>query len=421
MNVLADHIQIDKESTWTNRDPTQISAALLQLRGQIETLLCEDYSHLPNCSCKQIQELYGTNLYRCDRPFCQFYSTGFATRREREVHLKVHSRPYLCPQTDCLFAELGFKSSAELARHCKQTHPPQLRYESRMVSAKLNQHFPEKDIQALIEDTVRHNDTDTVLYLLENFKYPSHKYGDLQKLAATHASGNMIKCLLDQAEKINKKSDIKWLVLTAIRNENMAALQYLIITANDGVISWNESLYSSGRETLLTRAFNIGNADIMEILINDGRMEFPSICPENLFCELIQSKRDDTEKVRRLRSMKKYVIWPEAFTNAVYWASLTGSLILVQGCLDCGGSANAINNSSYHQPPSRTALYQCVKKGTNRHAEVVKLLLQNGADINTKVDLSRLVGFAKIEKYFGMSWEDLVIQTQGHMATQITS
>lgn len=400
-----------------DRDPTKISAALVQLRGQIEALLCQGNDHLPNCSCKKIRELYGTNLYRCDRQFCQFYSTGFATRRERDVHLKVHSRPYRCPHTDCVFTELGFKSSPELARHCEQTHPPQRRNESRVVSAELVQHVSEKDIKALIEDAVRHDETDTVLYLLKFFNYSSNEYFDeyyalhLQRLAATYASGNMVRCILDQAQMVNKELDIEGLLLAAIHGENMLALQYLVIKTDEvmsrkdfGTLRWKPNSAS-----VLSRAFSIGNADIMDILINDGRMELPSTCPADLFKYLIVSKRDDTEKVRRLRSMKKYVIWPEAFTNAVYWAALKGSIILVQGCLDCGGSANAVAKTR-----GSTALYQCVRMGSRRHAEVVKLLLQNGAYPNAKPGLTRLRGCAKIEKYFGMSWEDLVIQTQGH-------
>ncbi|KAB8236917.1 uncharacterized protein BDW43DRAFT_227897 [Aspergillus alliaceus] len=404
-----------------DRDPTKTSAALVQLRRQIEALLCQGHDHLPNCSCKKIQELYGTNLYRCDRQFCQFYSTGFATRRERDVHLKVHSRPYLCPHTDCLFTELGFKSSPELARHCKEAHPPQRRIESRVVSAELIQQVSENDMKALIEDAVRHDETDAVSYLLQNFNYTSHEYWSLHQLAATHASGNMVRCILYQAQKIDKELDIETGVLAAIRGENMLTLQYLVIKA-DQIMS--QKFDTSRRKRILTYrvrcAFEMGNADIMDILINDGRLELPSTCPNNLFRELIISKRDDTEKVRRLRSMKKYVIWPEAFTNAVYWAALTGSIIMLQGCLDCGGSANAVVYRSSGDRSFQTALHQCVRKGTNRHAEVVKLLLQNGADPNAKAGLTRLKGIAKIEKYFGVSWEDLVIQTQGHTDHKLT-
>lgn len=340
------------------------------------------------------------------------------------MHLKVHSRPHLCPYTDCIFTELGFKSLAELTRHCEQAHPPQRCIESRMLSARLSQQVPKNDVIALLEYAIRHNDTATVLYLLENFEYPPDRYCDLQQIAASHASGNIVKCILDHAGPFMRKRDIEDLVLDAIRGENMSALQYLLTPAYEAAVQKYVDTSTTGfvfKQRLLC-AFGIGNADIMEILMNDGRMELPSTCPQDLFWGLIHSKRDDIDKLRRLRSIKKYVIWPKAFTNAVYWAALSGSMMLVQGFLDCGGSANAFAYDKYKSPrrSPRSALYECVQRGSNRHAEVVKLLLQNGADPSAE-GLTRLKRMAKIESYFGMSWKDLVIQTQGRTVTQNTS
>lgn len=413
LNALVDHVQIDK-STWMDKDPTKVSAALIQLRSQTEAMLCEGHDHKPNCPCKTIQELYGQNLYRCDRHFCQFYGTGFATRIERDVHIKVHSRPYMCPHTDCLFAVLGFKSPPELERHREETHLPHRRDKGPMFSADLIQQVSENEMKKIIKDAVRQGDTDTVMYLLENFNYPSYEYLELQRFAATHASRNTVSYILEQAQKIGEL-EVEEMVIAAIRGENILALHYLVIKADEVMSQTNTN--SDMRRLNDTRfhcAVGIGNVDIMEILINDGRAELPSSCPQALFHELLNSKRDDTEKVRRLCSMKKYVIWPEAFTDAVYSAALTGSTILVQACLDCGGSANAIYKGTRRRAPT-PALYGCVRKGTRRHAEVVKLLLQNGADPNGKAGITKLKGMSKIEQHFGMSWEDLVIQTQGNM------
>ena len=419
-NGLADPMKTDKESAWVDRDPTEISAALVHLRGQIEALLCQRHDHRPNCFCRKLEELYGTNLYHCDRHFCQFYTTGFPTRNERDVHIKVHSRPYLCPHTDCLFAKLGFKSSPELARHCEQAHSPQVRFESRILSAELIQQVSKNDLELLLEDAIRHDETETVSYLLQNSDDPSRDYRHLQKLAATHASGNMIKCIQYQMQKTDQELHIEEGVLAAIDGENILALQYLVTKANQ--IMLQEKFNSLKRREISTmrarRAFPIGNADVMDILINDGGLKFPSTCPGDLFRDLIRSNRDDFEKVRRLRSMRKYVLWPEAFTNAVYWAALIGSITILQACLDCGGSANA--TVIHGRQSSKTALYECVKRGTSRHAEVVKLLLQNGADPNAKAGLTRLKGVSRIEKYLGMSWGDLVIQTQGHTDHTLT-
>lgn len=414
-------MKTDKESAWVDRDPTEISAALVQLRGQIEALLCQGHDHLPNCFCRKLEELYGTNLFHCDRHFCQFYSTGFATRIERDVHLKVHSRPYLCPHTDCLFAKLGFKSSPELARHCEQVHSPQVRFESRILSAELIQQVSENDLALLIEDAIRHDETETVSYLLQNSDDSSRNYRHLQKLAATHASGNMIKCIRYQVQKTDQELHIEEGVLAAIDGENILALQYLVTKANQ--LMSQEKFNTLKRKEISTmrarRAFPIGNADVMDILINDGGLELPSTCPEDPFGVLIRSERDDHEKERRLRSMRKFVLWPEAFTNAVYWAAVKGSITILQACLDCGGSANAAKIPLGRQS-SRTALYECVRRGTSHHAEIVKLLLQNGADPKAKAGLTRLKGISKIEEYFGMSWGDLVIQTQGHAGHTLT-
>jgi hypothetical protein len=275
------------------------------------------------------------------------------------------------------------------------------------------------DKMNLVGDAVRQDDDDSVSYLFEKTDYPRRGYSQLQVLAAWHASSRMVKCIRNQAEKIGLRLDIEEAVIAAILGENVWTLRTVVTEADQIMLQGNESAEKRAQisASRISCGFKVGNADIMDILIDYGKVEFPSKCPNNLLKTLIQSKMHEIEKARRLQSMRRYVRWPEAFTNAVYWAGIAGSTIMLQVCLDNGGSANATDPGKirgFLWP----ILYSCVQRGSNRHAEVVKLLLQHGANPNAGGGITRLKGMKKIEGYFQMTWDELVNMTQGHLHQQ---
>lgn len=51
--------------------------------------------------------------FKCDRITCRLFFEGFKNAKDRNKHVKFHTRPYYCDVTDCLGAE-GFVNQADL-------------------------------------------------------------------------------------------------------------------------------------------------------------------------------------------------------------------------------------------------------------------------------------------------------------------
>ena len=54
--------------------------------------------------------------FKCTRITCRFFSEGFKDSKDRDKHVKFHTRPYHCDVPDCLGAE-GFVNQADLDRY----------------------------------------------------------------------------------------------------------------------------------------------------------------------------------------------------------------------------------------------------------------------------------------------------------------
>jgi hypothetical protein len=89
-----------------------------------------------------IDRKYGSNLFKCPRFSCQFFTTGFQSMDERDEHVEKHDRPFRCPVESCTGFAFGFVTEKDREKHMREVH-----------SASLNQdqQFPtDKDIQESI-------------------------------------------------------------------------------------------------------------------------------------------------------------------------------------------------------------------------------------------------------------------------------
>ncbi|KAF4631381.1 hypothetical protein G7Y89_g6756 [Cudoniella acicularis] len=70
----------------------------------------------------RIEEMYGTNLYKCSRFSCNYFSNGFSTGEQRDQHIEKHDRPYYCTVEGCPTVHFGLTTQKELEKHMKDTH-----------------------------------------------------------------------------------------------------------------------------------------------------------------------------------------------------------------------------------------------------------------------------------------------------------
>jgi hypothetical protein len=92
---------------------------LLKVRSALEAASSRPMNNTArNC----FQQMYGTNLYKCSRFSCNYFSNGFSTREQRDQHMEKHDRPFQCTVEGCPTVIFGLTTAKELERHMKDTH-----------------------------------------------------------------------------------------------------------------------------------------------------------------------------------------------------------------------------------------------------------------------------------------------------------
>ena len=104
----------------TEQSALDMTDTVMGVRRCLEKVL-NDHKDLITVNDLKIK--YGTNLYRCPRFSCVYFTRGFSTPGERERHVGRHERPARCTDEHCRGSKIGFATQAQLERHLKETHP----------------------------------------------------------------------------------------------------------------------------------------------------------------------------------------------------------------------------------------------------------------------------------------------------------
>lgn len=92
---------------------------LLKVRPALEAA----WSRLNDSTARdRFQQMYGTNIYKCSRFSCNYFSNGFSTSEERDQHMEKHDRPFRCVVEGCPTVVFGLTTARELGKHMKDTH-----------------------------------------------------------------------------------------------------------------------------------------------------------------------------------------------------------------------------------------------------------------------------------------------------------
>lgn len=123
-NLAQAVVSTRKQLTWYGKMKTEeialdLSEILRYVRDAFETLISQLMS---NSDRDRIEEMYGTNLYKCSRFSCNNFSNGFPTAYERDQHTEKHDRPYRCTVIGCPTVHFGLTTQKELEKHMKDTH-----------------------------------------------------------------------------------------------------------------------------------------------------------------------------------------------------------------------------------------------------------------------------------------------------------
>lgn len=94
---------------------------IINIRKQVEAM--RDESLTPEES-DAINSLYEPRvIYKCHKPWCDWFSKGFESEKHREQHINRHDRPFRCPMEGCFGSKVGFNDMSKLDQHKKDHHP----------------------------------------------------------------------------------------------------------------------------------------------------------------------------------------------------------------------------------------------------------------------------------------------------------
>ncbi|KAI0152566.1 hypothetical protein F4776DRAFT_659492 [Hypoxylon sp. NC0597] len=416
-------------------DPLKIFSARRRFRQHLEDMMCQEPNHGVGCHCDDLTRLYGTMLYHCDQRFCYAYRSGFESGRSRNQHLRIHQRPHKCSIANCLFGELGFHDTVELQRHMCLAHPQQTFAddESDLLAAPApNFNMDEIEIgikSAMIRDAIKLGELEPVRKLIHDTRFQYWDISSFLQLACSRPSQDIFPSLYNeiiQQYKEQASRDLEMFLAIALEVENRPCIKFLLSRGADmledkGLPRADVRSQIPQRRRIMNerfsgyvRALSLWSPDLMHYLIEECHVDIPAsmMVPGDIFYSPAIWKATLDEARMRFNGIKQYIIWPEAYSQGVVQAARVGCLLSARICLENGGDPNGVHIHDPNEMGSlhRSALYSAVKSGSQNGAEMVKLLLQFGADLeHTQAKKAeKLVGMKKIEKYFGFTWGEIV-------------
>jgi len=99
---------------------TEIALDLVDAVEEIRTVL--ERLILANQAPEKLEKHYGSNLFKCSKLSCKFFSNGFSTAEQRDQHLGKHLRPFRCTVAGCPNETIGLPTERELQKHTKDAH-----------------------------------------------------------------------------------------------------------------------------------------------------------------------------------------------------------------------------------------------------------------------------------------------------------
>ena len=385
-----------------DEDPLTISVTQLRVHGLLEAALCPSPDHRQGCECATLQRQYGSRLFKCSRLGCPFFRTGFEAKSERDRHLQTHNRPYKCDRPNCDFSHMGFGSQARLNVHL-QHHEKQGRTP---VAHLTNVDHNDDDVELIILDAVEANDLDLVRDFTVEIPRFSKK---LLSHAVVSSSCEMLELLL---EACKSEQDIGSTILSdAVRANNLEATRALL---NRGASNYD--LVSCISYAMI----NVSPEMIKVLLQYDTKDSRPKRFGSlSLRMPLPPDRFKEARVIQCLSLLRDRTKETKAFENCfVENAQRCYSIAIAKFLLRNGVNVNTTRRGY-------TALFWASTRRDQRAAELMRFLLESGADPDFKsirkgvTPIADNHGPRNISEWLGISWEQLVEESRKKYAASL--
>ena len=383
---------------WINQDPLTISATQLRVHQLFEAALCSTSNHQQDCKSTTIKRYYGLRLFKCNRFGCEFFRIGFESARDRNRHIRAHERPYRCDQVKCEFSQIGFGSQAGLNKHLQH-------HESKKQNFVAQGELDDKDdMELFLLDAVKNDDTTAVC---ENISEVDKFATQLTREAARSGSCQMLELLLDACKSLptNRLNVLPW----AVEADNVEAVQLLIdrgtyLMGHKGGMNCMKIAYTNRSPEMIKTL--ITHTVMMPHNINYYRTQGITLLMTSNYEPELEAKVIRCLDVVEEWADKKYMAYCFKI-NAKRGCSIAIARFFLQRGVEV--NTRGITN----RETASTALYEASRQTGQSAAELMKFLLESGADSslkgsNCKTAIGDMPGPRNVEKWFGITWDQLI-------------
>lgn len=398
-------------------DPLSITAAQARNFDILDSMLCRSQVHQENCSCLALRRIYGTRLFKCERPGCTYFLTGFPTRRERDRHSAAHNRSFKCPIQTCHFAEVGFVTQSNLSTHLIKIHgqEPQPIPElgapvnggndarpTTQEGTSISSHTPPdanvgEQVERLLIEAVKSNNFE---YINEYWSLVTSKMNVLLRAAIQYSSMDMLELLLDECSDLRAVD--KYMLNHASKLDKVAAARKLI---ERGAQIWD--LNTEDRHSDLHHAISNCSPDMIALLLENGSRDVA-----DGFEKLIPGQKNDAAEDKAIRCFdlldKEHLVTSRRHIQACFKinAEKCFSIRIATCLLKLGAQVNESN-----------ALYTASINTGEKAARFMEFLLKVGAKPpvagKRSLPIAERPGPRVISQWLGMTWHELLERYSG--------
>lgn len=101
-------------------DILQLPMFLDHVRRVLEEIVLS--VHTERTTLSLLEQLYGSNSFKCKRLNCQYFHQGFETQPQRDLHNSKHDRAFKCAEEGCPHAVIGYVTEKDLKKHTAECH-----------------------------------------------------------------------------------------------------------------------------------------------------------------------------------------------------------------------------------------------------------------------------------------------------------
>ena len=411
-------------------DPLSITTAQARNSDILNSMLCASQNHRRDCNCLALRQIYGSRIFKCDRPGCLYFRTGFPTRKERDRHSAAHSRSFKCPITSCDFAEVGFITQSRLSTHLIEIHDlkaipslrtpshrdldagPELHGVTTVDSGVAQRTSSTKRVKRLLVEAVKSNNFD---YVDKYGRFVTKHLCRLLRICVQFSSMDMLDLLLKQCaepeesfqglEYEDPPPDIPARTLMAVdryilnyasRFDKVPAARRLI---EKGARPWDHN--TRNRHSDMYYAIYNRSPDMIALLLKHGSRDVA-----DGFGRLIPGQKDIAAENAALQCFELLdeacLLRSEQHIRTCFKMNAE----IAQFLLGKGAGIDDCESSGY------TALYWASGNKSEKAAKFMEFLLRSGANppenVHRLLPISERPGPRIISRWLGVSWSELV-------------